>query len=196
VLFLKRAVDPRAAWVSSCQFSSTLSLHLTSRPPSWCDRDEDGFASTDCNDANPAIHPAAPDTACNGVDDDCDGVADDGTARVLDTPLLHLSRQTGTVARLEWSSLAAAANYDCVRGTLPALQASGGDFTTSTSGCVADALTTTSTNHPAPPVVGSGFWYLVRGVNACGYGGPYDGTSPRQVGLRDPEIALVPTACP
>jgi len=38
-----------------------------------------GFVSdaTDCDDANPAVHPQA-DEICNGVDDDCDGEADEG----------------------------------------------------------------------------------------------------------------------
>jgi hypothetical protein len=34
-------------------------------------------AGTDCDDANPAVHPGAPE-ACNGLDDDCDGEVDDG----------------------------------------------------------------------------------------------------------------------
>ncbi|MCK6528038.1 putative metal-binding motif-containing protein [Myxococcota bacterium] len=46
-------------------------------PPS--DVDGDGFpAPEDCDDSDPAVSPGAEESA-NGVDDDCDGVVDDGT---------------------------------------------------------------------------------------------------------------------
>ncbi|MCP4869358.1 MAG: hypothetical protein GY898_11650 [Proteobacteria bacterium] len=43
-----------------------------------CDGDGDRFESLgcgglDCDDANPAVHPEAPEVCGNGLDDDCDG---------------------------------------------------------------------------------------------------------------------------
>jgi hypothetical protein len=43
-------------------------------PPPPADADGDGFfAAQDCNDANAAIRPGAPEVRGNGVDEDCDG---------------------------------------------------------------------------------------------------------------------------
>jgi hypothetical protein len=44
------------------------------------DGDGDGSPDgPDCDDANPSVHPGAPEL-CNGVDDDCNGVVDEGCA--------------------------------------------------------------------------------------------------------------------
>jgi hypothetical protein len=67
----------------------------------WPDGDGDGYGAAgsmpallcapganqslndrDCNDANPAIHPGAPEL-CNGVDDNCNGVIDEGVKQTF-----------------------------------------------------------------------------------------------------------------
>ena len=49
------------------------------------DADNDGFpASEDCNDGDAAVFPGAVEQ-CNGIDDDCDGVVDNGVLGVFYT---------------------------------------------------------------------------------------------------------------
>lgn len=106
------------------------------------------------------------------------------------TPVLRVEKD-----RLDWSDLPSAGAYDVVRGGLTSLRASAGDFSTSTSDCVADdhELTTLTTLDEPPP--GEGHWFLVRGINCAG-SGTYDSNSPSQLGSRDEEIELSTHACP
>jgi len=60
-------------------------------PVTMTDADRDGFIVTiDCNDANPSVNPFAGERA-NGIDDNCDGVVDDGFDTTIDWPRTALT---------------------------------------------------------------------------------------------------------
>jgi hypothetical protein len=118
---------------------------------------------------------------------------------VLAPPGMAFSLTAKKVAgelQLNWSALAGSEWYDVVAGNLNALRSSGGNFTTATTGCSAGKLGATSHDVVGPPPpAGSGIWFLVRGAN-CRGPGSYDTGSPKQIGLRDAEIAASGLACP
>lgn len=52
-------------------------LALRTQSPDW-DGDDWTLADGDCNDADAAVHPGAPDATCDGIDNNCNGTADEG----------------------------------------------------------------------------------------------------------------------
>jgi len=138
-------------------------------------------AGGDCNDASGNVNPGAVDVCGDGIDNDCDGIADDGGPLTAASGMTVTDAGGGTVA---WTPLAGANGYDVVRGSLATLAASHGDFSLATSACLADNVNLTSLTDGGVPAAGSGVWYLVRGEN-CGGAGTYDSGAASQAGSRD-----------
>jgi len=96
--------------------------------------------------------------------------------------------------RLWWGSVAGAASYDVVRGSLVPLRTSGGNFslTNVTLSCAANNSASTFWLPMDTPASGQGFWYLVRSQPT----GTYDSGAASQSGSRDAEIAASGNGCP
>jgi N-acetylneuraminic acid mutarotase len=118
----------------------------------------------------------------------CTSPAPAGSATIL------VESQAGAEV-VSWAPLAGADLYDLVRGSLDQLNASGGDFTSSTQACLINDQPGTSYADTVEPAVGSGFFYLVRGLT-CGGVGTYDSLNASQVGSRDAEIDASANHCP
>jgi parallel beta-helix repeat protein len=129
---------------------------------------------------------------CDGLDNDCDGTIDNSAAP-HGFNSLGLSPSRGPTL-LSWTA-PGSSSYDLVRGSLSFLRSSLGNFTIATSLCLADDAATASFQDSSVPSTSDGFWYLVRGRNACGMG-TYDTGASSQIGSRDAEIAASPNACP
>lgn len=85
----------------------------TAAPP--IDADADGYAlPTDCDDNNATIHPDAVET-CNEVDDNCDGVTDEGVASTYyaDADADGYGSMSDTVSACEMPAGYLSDNSDC-----------------------------------------------------------------------------------
>jgi spore coat protein A len=114
------------------------------------------------------------------------GTSDAGLAEEL---ALRLER-----SRLWWATVGYDSTYEVVRGSLPALRASAGDYASpsTTETCLAEERPQTFLVHGETPAPGQGVWYLVRRES----GGNFDEGGVGQVGSRDAEIAASGNGCP
>jgi len=166
------------------------------------DDDDDGYTDCagDCDDRNSSVSPGALET-CDGLDNDCTGVADDldadgdgffgcAASDCNDSdPGAHAAAAEVTGLRfaadgetLEWDSAAQGAGsstmHDVLTGLVAELPVGSGASET----CLASGIAESSTLASGDPASGSIYWFLVRGANSCGlgsYGNASDG-SPRE----------------
>ncbi len=159
--------------------------------PTGTDTDADGVG--DACDNCPLDFGACCAEICNGIDDNCDGIIDNGAAPgPVDVRLNPQPFPPGP--ELSWTAVPAAQSYDVVFADLGRLRNSGGDFALATQGCLADNVTETSLGLLPTPVPNQAFLILVRGNNCAGPG-TYDSGAPSQVGSRDPGINAAPATC-
>lgn len=172
-----------------------------------CDDDGDGFCDSrmivapgaaclqgggDCADDNATVHPGERES-CNGLDDDCDGVADEP---YQDAQILSLSKPAAGQASLHFDAAEESCTYNVVRGSLDTLLSTHGDFSVATTGCLADDASETSIPDDQVPAAGDGYWYVVRVNRLAGSPPTYDAVVCHQTASRDALIQASPVTCP
>ncbi len=95
--------------------------------------------------------------------------------------------------QIAWNYRVDADSYDVVRGVLSLLRSSGGNFSSATTACLANDVTSTSVTDGAVAAAGDGIWWLVRATNVLATGS-YDDVSGGTP--RDAEIGASGVACP
>lgn len=153
--------------------------------PSQEDADADGVSECngDCNDASASVRPGATEI-CDGLDNDCDGQADNGLPPPGGPPALAAAR-TGAVARLSWSGVAPATGYDVTRGLVSILLSTAGDYSAAAQTCLAGNTALLTVDDSAVPAAGDAVFYLLRARN-CLTPGTFDEPEGRgEVASRD-----------
>jgi len=121
---------PGQTWYADADgdgYSSGAIIVDCARPSGYYVAAELTATSGDCNDNNAAINPAASDSTCNGIDDNCDGTADDGYVAPSTTCGIGVCAATGTLECVNGSTA-----DNCVEGT-PGTEGPVGDATCSDS---------------------------------------------------------------
>jgi hypothetical protein len=75
--------------------------------------------------------------------------------------------KSGTTASFQWAPVSGSLVYDVLRGQVGAFPVGSSPATET---CLANNIAGTTTSDGGSPPSGAGFWYLVRGENACGAG--------------------------
>ena len=71
-------------------------VHIKTSWRGAADADGDGYNSTvDCDDGSPDVYPGANDSICDGVDNNCDGMPDDGYVQIPTTCGVGACASTG-----------------------------------------------------------------------------------------------------
>ena len=146
---------------------------------------------SDCNDSDPLAWPGAAER-CNGADDDCDTVADDGAGPPGPTRGLGFAADK---SGMTWTATPGGTAYDVVKGDLAALRTSAGDFGSSLAACVENDSPDPASSDGGAPGPSEGHYYLVR-TFGCAQSGTFDEGEASQQGLRDAEIEGSVNACP
>lgn len=140
----------------------------------------------------PESHPPrhAVESVPSGRAFDCD--LDIGAYERSPTVLTVWGLKWSKASALAWLTTPGATAYDVVKGSLPLLRSSGGDFFTSLESCLENDSTDAAASDVNAPSSGQGFFYLVRTAP----GGTYDSSCPDQAAARDAGIQSSPFACP
>ena len=109
-----------------------------------------------------------PDGDADGVADVCDCAAANPTAFAI--PVVNGLTFAADKTGLQWRSAVpdsgSGTTHDVARGRLDELPVGAGASET----CLVSGIAGSSATDPTLPLPGTGFWYLVRGKNACGAG--------------------------
>ena len=106
-------------------------------------------------------------------------------------------RIAASSSAVSWTVDDEAQSYDVIRGDLDVLRATGGDYTSAVSACVASHSIAQSASDSVLPSAGQGWFYVLRSRYAGALDpGTWDDGTPGQQGSRDAEIATSANGCP